>query len=88
MNYKQIKLLADELGLIVKNELRWDLGQWYVPIDLPEGKGFECQYHATQYVCDDLLHNFKKSEVWEWVAETMKFEAEIIQDCNCGFWKN
>jgi hypothetical protein len=86
MNYTQIKKLALELGLEVENDLRWEEDEWTMFIDPKEGFSFQCQYHAASFVFADEDKKLSKSKVWEIVAEAMKYEAENLTPCDCGYW--
>ena len=90
MNYKQIKKLADQLGLEVENKLTWDVWDgWTIYIDAPEGKSFGgCQYHAWSWVLPDEDKKLTKSKVWDLVADDMKIEVLELGPCHCGHWNH
>ena len=90
MTYKQIKKLADELGLEVDNDLRYDyLDGWTTEIMAPEGKSFQCQYHAAVVCLRDENNGgvkLTKAQAWEAVADSMRGESQNLTDCDCGYW--
>ena len=86
MNYKEIKKLANQLGLEVDNDLRFIDGQWHIEICAPEGQSFGgCQYHAAVcWLTED--ESDSKSDLWYLVACRMKEEATELGECHCDFW--
>ena len=90
MDYRKIKILADELNLEVEDELQFcdQFEEWTLIIDPKEGFSFGCQYHAASFVLRDKGKKLSKSQVWKEVAKSMKYEADELSECSCGFWKS
>ena len=88
MNYRSIKKIADELNMIVENDLVWFKGYWEVDIELKKGFGFECQFHSTQAIIPDPNKLMKKTKVWDLVASIMDHESDQVMPCDCGYWSD
>tara|TARA_R110002051_G_scaffold263331_1_gene323140 strand:- start:646 stop:933 length:288 start_codon:yes stop_codon:yes gene_type:complete len=93
MTRLQIKKLARELGMDMgcdeDNDLTWggaDDG-WCVWIDCEVGKSFQCQSHSIPFFLRDPDKEKTKTQVWDEVAMRMRFEADTVTSCDCGYWE-